>query len=145
MRIRIGSVKWKQFWKAIRFRVKSPWNLQCNYIRAPVCTYITYIYVLPDQPLLCHRGFMTCITILLTLSFSFAGLAHSWGTSFSRALPSTAYPPYLANNCGPPTFQHSNFTNIFPYNGTTTEVIQQTINTSTGNIIHEVSTLRGTI
>ncbi|XP_025405345.1 protein lozenge-like isoform X2 [Sipha flava] len=66
------------------------------------------------------------------LPLKLSGLAHSWGTSFSRALPSTAaYPPYLANNCGPPTFQHSNFTNIFPYNGTTTEVIQQTINTST--------------
>ncbi|XP_022165177.1 protein lozenge-like isoform X2 [Myzus persicae] len=66
------------------------------------------------------------------LPLKLSGLAHSWGTSFSRALPSTAYPPYLANNCGPPTFQHSNFTNIFPYNGTTTEVIQhQTINTGT--------------
>jgi len=61
------------------------------------------------------------------------GLAHSWGTSFSRALPSTAYPPYLANSCGPPTFQHSNFTNIFPYSGSTTEMIQQTMNTSAGN------------
>ncbi|KAE9539882.1 hypothetical protein AGLY_005134, partial [Aphis glycines] len=60
-------------------------------------------------------------------------LAHSWGTSFSRALPSTTYPPYLANNCGPPTFQHSNFTNIFPYNGTTNEVIQQQTGTDGNN------------
>ncbi|XP_060850608.1 runt-related transcription factor 3-like isoform X1 [Rhopalosiphum padi] len=66
------------------------------------------------------------------LPLKLSGLAHSWGTSFSRALPSTAYPPYLANNCGPPTFQHSNFTNIFPYNGTNNEAIQQqTINTGT--------------
>ncbi|XP_050434776.1 runt-related transcription factor 2-like [Adelges cooleyi] len=52
------------------------------------------------------------------LPLKLSGLAHSWGTSFSRALPSTAYPPYVANNCGPPAFQHSNFANIFPYNGT---------------------------
>ncbi|XP_025199190.1 protein lozenge-like isoform X2 [Melanaphis sacchari] len=69
------------------------------------------------------------------LPLKLSGLAHSWGTSFSRALPSTAYPPYLANNCGPPTFQHSNFTNIFPYNGTTNEVIQQqTINSGADGI-----------
>lgn len=68
----------------------------------------------------------------IQINFFFAGLAHSWGTSFSRALPSTAYPPYLGNNCGPPTFQHSNFTNIFPYNGTPApgEVTPQTINAS---------------
>lgn len=73
--------------------------------------------------------------IIILYFFPYPGLAHSWGTTFSRALPSTAYPPYLANNCGPPTFQHSNFTNIFPYNGTNTEVNQQTINTSSGNNI----------
>ncbi|VVC43204.1 Acute myeloid leukemia 1 protein (AML1)/Runt,Runt domain,p53-like transcription factor, DNA- [Cinara cedri] len=68
------------------------------------------------------------------LPLKLSGLAHSWSTSFSRALPPTAYPPYLANNCGPPTFQHSNFANIFPYNSTAaTEAIQQTINTSTAD------------
>ncbi|XP_050060993.1 protein lozenge-like isoform X1 [Aphis gossypii] len=67
------------------------------------------------------------------LPLKLSGLAHSWGTSFSRALPSTTYPPYLANNCGPPTFQHSNFTNIFPYNGTTNEVIQQQTGTEGNN------------
>lgn len=93
--------------------------------------YYGYVEFRPRFDL--SRLLQTNRSVACTHIFLLSGLAHSWGTSFSRALPSTAYPPYLANNCGPPTFQHSNFTNIFPYSGSTTEVIQQTINTNTGN------------